>query len=129
METLCSNCSGLQLDEAAQWCAPRKSFTVQEFSTFAKAYLSQFGRSTISSTQFKDYFVDFFKAKDAVMSIEWDTWLYAPGSPPALFICASKKGYTTLVLCARSPHCNGTSRDMECCHRLPTLQKIAPFPL
>eukprot|EP00775_Hariotina_reticulata_P009872 gene9872-10030_t len=49
---------------------------------FMRSYLSTFAFKTVSSDQFKEYFLAFFKDNPAVAAIDWDTWFYAPGMPP-----------------------------------------------
>jgi leukotriene-A4 hydrolase len=58
---------------------------VLAFKAFTKAYLETFGRSTCTTDQFKTHFVDHFRDCEAVKSIDWDTWLYAPGKPCNLY--------------------------------------------
>ncbi|OQR87223.1 leukotriene A4 hydrolase [Achlya hypogyna] len=54
-----------------------------EFETFAKAYVRTFRYRTVTSDEFRDFFVSFFAATkaDALATIDWQAWFYAPGMP------------------------------------------------
>ena len=53
-----------------------------EFEPFLKSYYDKFKYQSISTNDFKDYFLDYFASCEAVKAVDWDTWLYAPGMPP-----------------------------------------------
>ncbi|KDO29468.1 hypothetical protein SPRG_06006 [Saprolegnia parasitica CBS 223.65] len=54
-----------------------------EFETFAKAYVRAFRYKTVTSNEFRDFFIAFFATTkgDALATIDWDAWFYAPGMP------------------------------------------------
>ncbi|EQC37343.1 hypothetical protein SDRG_05560 [Saprolegnia diclina VS20] len=53
------------------------------FETFAKAYVRAFRYKTVTSNEFRDFFVAFFaETKSAELAtIDWAAWFYAPGMP------------------------------------------------
>ncbi|KAI8469949.1 MAG: hypothetical protein J3K34DRAFT_454135 [Monoraphidium minutum] len=54
------------------------------FEPFVKDYLKHFSFKTLTSGDFRSFFTDYFKDTPAIAGIDWDTWLHAPGMPPAL---------------------------------------------
>ena len=38
--------------------------------------------NSITTDQFKSFFLSYFSSNPAISSIDWDTWLSAPGMPP-----------------------------------------------
>lgn len=48
---------------------------------FLKSYYAKFANKSIDSEQFKNYFLEYFDGKVNLDSIDWDTWLHAPGMP------------------------------------------------
>ena len=52
------------------------------FENFAKEYLQKFKFSTVSSGEFRDFFLSKFSAVPAVTSLEWDKYFYGQGMPP-----------------------------------------------
>jgi len=59
----------------------------KNFSDLLKEWLSTYAKKTVTSENWKNLFLNFSKnRKDIdskkVDSIDWDTWLYAPGMPP-----------------------------------------------
>lgn len=56
-----------------------------EFEAFFKAYIARFASHTLTSDEFKDFFMDHFKAKkDVIKQIDWNAWFYKPGTPPVM---------------------------------------------
>lgn len=53
-----------------------------KFEPFIKDYLKHFRFQAITTQDFKDYFLNYFKDCEAIKQIDWQTWLYAPGMPP-----------------------------------------------
>ncbi|GFR49183.1 hypothetical protein Agub_g11207 [Astrephomene gubernaculifera] len=53
------------------------------FDPFLSAYISAHRHRTLTSGQFRDFFLNYFKDVPASRTVDWDTWLYAPGPPPA----------------------------------------------
>ena len=52
------------------------------FEPFLKSYFKEFTYKSLDSNAFKSFFNNYFKDKEAISSIDWDTWLYKPGMPP-----------------------------------------------
>ena len=53
------------------------------FSEFVAAYISAFKMKTITSAEFRDFFITWSTAHEIDAScVEWDTWLLEPGMPP-----------------------------------------------
>ncbi|EPY50631.1 leukotriene A-4 hydrolase [Schizosaccharomyces cryophilus OY26] len=55
------------------------------FEPFLSFYFRKFANSTVNETKFKNAVYEFFKPlglSDALDSIDWDAWYYAPGMPP-----------------------------------------------
>ena len=55
-----------------------------EFEQFFQAYISRFASKTLTSTDFKDFFLEHFVGNSKIEEIEWDVWFYAQGMPPVL---------------------------------------------
>jgi len=53
-----------------------------KFQPFVKSYIDLFKYKTVTSEQFKEYFLQYFKDEKAVQEIDWDTWYNKPGMPP-----------------------------------------------
>jgi leukotriene-A4 hydrolase len=53
-----------------------------QFEAFAKQYLDEFKFSTVSSGEFKDYFLSKFASVPAVAKLDWDAFFYGQGMPP-----------------------------------------------
>ena len=49
------------------------------FERFMRAYLNEFAFKTINSQQFRAFFLEHFKGKSEVDSINWDLWYYGRG--------------------------------------------------
>lgn len=54
----------------------------EKFEPFLRAYYVHFIYQSITTDQFKTFFLSYFSSNPAISSIDWDTWLYAPGMPP-----------------------------------------------
>lgn len=55
------------------------------FQRFFQAYVFHFSYKTVSSEEFKQFFLEHFEGtefKESVTDVPWDAWLYAPGLPP-----------------------------------------------
>mmetsp|Transcript_18088 Transcript_18088/g.39423 ORF Transcript_18088/g.39423 Transcript_18088/m.39423 type:complete len:650 (-) Transcript_18088:66-2015(-) len=55
-----------------------------EFEKFFQAYIARFASKTLTSTDFKDFFLEHFAGNSKINEIEWDVWFYAQGMPPVL---------------------------------------------
>ena len=55
-----------------------------EFEKFFQAYVARFASKTVSSTEFKDFFLQSFSGNSKVDEIDWDVWYHAQGMPPVL---------------------------------------------
>ncbi|KAK9817160.1 hypothetical protein WJX72_010543 [[Myrmecia] bisecta] len=61
---------------------------VDSFIPFLKAYLAHFALGSVTTADFKQFFLDFFARQAdpqidaALKQIDWQTWLHAPGMPP-----------------------------------------------
>jgi leukotriene-A4 hydrolase len=54
----------------------------EAFETFFKAYVAKFSNKTVTSDEFRDYFLQYFKGNAAAESVDWESWYHAPGMPP-----------------------------------------------
>jgi len=54
----------------------------EPFEAFAKQYLQEFKYSTVSSGEFKDFFMSKFSSVPAVAALDWDAFFYGQGMPP-----------------------------------------------
>lgn len=55
----------------------------EPFEKFAQAYIQKFKYKTITSSQFRAFFMEHFSdRKDQLTVIDWDAWYSAPGMPP-----------------------------------------------
>lgn len=52
------------------------------FEDFFQAYIKNFKSKTLTTEDFKAFFLDHFKGVDAIKDVDWDAWLYTPGMPP-----------------------------------------------
>jgi leukotriene-A4 hydrolase len=55
-----------------------------KYETFFKAYIKRFSTKTLTSEDFRDFFMEQFNDNESVKEIDWDTWLYGQGMPPVL---------------------------------------------
>lgn len=54
-----------------------------EFDPFIPYYFGKFKKQSLDTYQFRDTLYEFFSHKKEVLdTVDWDTWLYAPGMPP-----------------------------------------------
>lgn len=51
----------------------------EDFDEFLRAYIKQFGRKILNTDDFVQFFQTFFPQAPTV---DWQSWLYAPGMPP-----------------------------------------------
>ena len=56
----------------------------EEFEAFFQTYIAKFASKTLTSTDFKDFFLRYFERTPQIEKIDWDTWYYAQGMPPIL---------------------------------------------
>jgi len=56
----------------------------EKFQAFLKTYIDKFKFSTVTSEEFKAYFLQYFSSldKSVLNQIDWDTWFHKPGMPP-----------------------------------------------
>ncbi|GAB9472344.1 Leukotriene a-4 hydrolase/aminopeptidase [Globisporangium polare] len=57
------------------------------FDAFAKAYIKHFRFKTLTSEDFRDFFVNYFThvvegKSEAIAQIDWQLWYHTPGMPP-----------------------------------------------
>jgi leukotriene-A4 hydrolase len=55
-----------------------------EFEAFFQAYVTRFAAKTLTSDDFKAFFLEYFEGNEKVKEIDWDAWFYAEGMPPVL---------------------------------------------
>ena len=55
-----------------------------KFEKFFKAYIARFASETLTSDDFKDFFLDQFQGNKKIQEIDWDAWFYDKGMPPVL---------------------------------------------
>ena len=62
----------------------RKAGGEEAFKPFVKAYLSSFAFKTLTSYDFKAFYLEYFTGKDGadLDGIDWDAWLSGCGMPP-----------------------------------------------
>ncbi|GAB9473737.1 Leukotriene a-4 hydrolase/aminopeptidase [Globisporangium polare] len=57
----------------------------ETFDAFARAYIREFRFKTVTSQQFKDFFIAYFTdtvdKHEEIKQIEWEKWYHAPGMP------------------------------------------------
>ncbi|KAJ0397142.1 hypothetical protein P43SY_007427 [Pythium insidiosum] len=55
------------------------------FEDFAKAYIKNFRFKTLTSNDFREFFINYFTEvvdkRDAIEKVEWEKWFYTPGMP------------------------------------------------
>ena len=84
-------------DEAYSAIAYEKGFTLllylerlvgsAEFEAFFQAYVSRFASHTLTSEEFRDFFMEHFQSspkKETLKGIDWKTWFHKTGMPPVL---------------------------------------------
>jgi leukotriene-A4 hydrolase len=84
-------------DDAYSKVAYEKGFTLllylerlvgsEAFEAFFQAYIAQFASHTVTTEEFKAFFLKHFEGEsssDKVKSIDWKTWFHSPGMPPVL---------------------------------------------
>jgi leukotriene-A4 hydrolase len=56
-----------------------------KFEAFFQAYVKRFAAQTLTSDDFKSFFLEHFAdSTDKVKEVDWDVWFYAEGMPPVL---------------------------------------------
>ncbi|XP_023336732.1 leukotriene A-4 hydrolase isoform X2 [Eurytemora carolleeae] len=53
-----------------------------QFEPFLRAYFEKFKPKSISTDDFKEFFIEYFSNVEAIKDIDWATWLYVSGMPP-----------------------------------------------
>merc|ERR1711879_551007 len=53
-----------------------------KFAPFIKDYVKRFGGTTLTTDDFKDFFLNYFKGAPGLKNIDWDAWLYSTGGRP-----------------------------------------------
>ena len=81
-------------DDSYSTVAYEKGFTLllylerlvgtEKFEAFFKAYIARFASQILTSDDFKNFFMEYFKGNDKVKEIDWNTWFYGQGMPPVL---------------------------------------------
>jgi leukotriene-A4 hydrolase len=85
-------------DEAYSTVAYEKGFNLllylerkvgtKKFERFFQSYIKHFASKTVSSNEFRKFFVEHFEkdkvAKAAIVDVDWDAWYHAPGMPPVV---------------------------------------------
>jgi leukotriene-A4 hydrolase len=55
-----------------------------KFEKFFHAYIARFASKTLTSTDFKNFFLQHFAGNSKLEEIDWDIWYHAQGMPPVL---------------------------------------------
>jgi leukotriene-A4 hydrolase len=81
-------------DESYSKVAYEKGFTLlltlerrvgsEKFEKFFQAYVQRFASQTLTSEDFKSFFLHHFQGNDAITGFDWDAWFYQPGVPPEM---------------------------------------------
>ena len=50
-----------------------------KFDAFLKEYFSTFAYKTLTTADFKNFFIAFFKDVKELEKVDWDAWLYVGG--------------------------------------------------
>ena len=59
-------------------------FGTDKFEEFFQAYIARFASKTLTSIDFKVFFLEHFDGNPKLKEIEWDVWFYGQGMPPVL---------------------------------------------
>ena len=51
------------------------------FEPYLKAHVAKWQRKTVTTGEFKTFFLEFFASEPAVKTIHWEKWLYSTGMP------------------------------------------------
>jgi len=54
----------------------------ETFESFFQTYIKQFANKTLTSNDFKDFFMSQFADHEAMEGFDWDKWFYEAGMPP-----------------------------------------------
>lgn len=54
------------------------------FVTFFQAYIAKFASTTVTSEDFKAFFMQYFQDQTKIGEIDWDIWYHHEGMPPVL---------------------------------------------
>uniref|UniRef100_A0A6P7FLV3 Leukotriene A-4 hydrolase n=1 Tax=Diabrotica virgifera virgifera TaxID=50390 RepID=A0A6P7FLV3_DIAVI len=52
-----------------------------KFEPFLRSYFDTFKYKSIDSTDFKNFFENYFESEPEIKNIDWDKWLHTPGMP------------------------------------------------
>jgi leukotriene-A4 hydrolase len=52
------------------------------FERFFQVYVQKFSYGTVSSEDFKAFFVSYFEKNESIRDVPWEEWLYGTGMPP-----------------------------------------------
>lgn len=83
---------------------------IKEFEAFLMAYINNFKYQSLSTQDWKDFFLQYFHEKAAAGAfecVEWDKWFYAPGMPPV------KPQYDTTLVDVCTNLCERWSKASE----------------
>ena len=79
-------------DEAYSSVAYEKGFNLlmalerrvgkKEFEAFFQVYVKEYASKTLTSEEFKEFFLKHFQGNEAINDIDWESWFYKPGMPP-----------------------------------------------
>jgi len=71
------------------------------FGEFVSAYFAAFKMKTVTSAEFRDFFIDWASVSEIdASSVDWDTWLLSPGFPPLAADFANPEGAKAEALAA-----------------------------
>ncbi len=91
----------------------------RQFESFAKAYISKFHFSTVTSAEFRDYFVSYFADNAAVQALDWHSLFHSTGMPAHVPNFANSLADESIALAgkwlAAAPAAN-----------VPTLESVGP---
>jgi len=64
-----------------------------QFEEFAVAYIAQFKRKTLTSAEFRDFFLSYCEGREIDASaVDWDAWFFVPGMPVVDLVFPDKLG-------------------------------------
>ena len=53
-----------------------------QFEAFARSYIAMFAKKTLTSADFRDFFLSYCEEKEVDASgVDWDSWFFTPGMP------------------------------------------------
>ena len=54
----------------------------KKFEAFFQVYIKEYASKTLTSEDFRDFFLKHFQGNEAINDIDWESWYYKPGMPP-----------------------------------------------